>query len=459
MMRHKTQLKLHEYQKKACAFIWRRYSVYLMLDCGLGKTPITIEFAKERPETFVVFAPPYAATVTWPAELKKWWPEATYTVLHGKHKDKRLMVAPKKKFIILPYSSMKWFYTAATNGKFQMPPQGCKYIPVWDESSMLKSKDTKRFEMIRDMEDIWSYYRLALSATPAPNNFTELWSQYYLLDGGKRLMPEYYWFRSRYFDYDATSHDVTIKDGAEAHVLKCVDDITVTMKAEDYLNMPELNVITAPVSLPSKLRKEYEELEEEFILEYPDATVIANTQGAMENKLRQFLQGALYYMEFEEVGMRQAKYLHDIKAKWLKEFMTTRSGNPVLAAIDFKFEKEIVRKVLGYEVPCIDGECNNGSQLIEQWNQGKLPLLLVHPASVAYSLNLQYGGSTLVWLCLPWSYQLYYQLVRRLYRQGQQKRVMVILVMFKDTMDSKVGRVLRRKDCNQQLIYSEITSK
>lgn len=456
---------VYGYQRKAFEFICYHGAVYLMLDMGMGKTRICIEVSKALDIPMFILAPRFAALETWPDELQKWDRFAKFAVLHGPKKEQRWANSDKDTNIILNYDGLKWFFKVA-NKKLR-PLQ--KYFFVFDESSMIKNWQTNRWLILNHMMPIMSNYRVCLSGTPAPNTLEDLWAQYYFLDKGRALCPDFYQFRNRFFDPPAFDHEYNhvIKPWAEEKIFELIKPMTMRLDSEDYLDLPELKYNTIKIKLPSGLRRQYQKFEDEFMLEFPDATVLARSSAVRDLKLRQFLQGAVYGQDLSEEGSRHrlprvVKYLHDIKAKVLKQICETSVGQPVLAAVQFKFEKQIIRKVMGYDVPCIDGETSGskGKQLIQKWNQGKLPLLLVHPQSVGYGLNLQSGGNILVWLALPWELDLYQQLVKRLHRQGQKAdRVLVHTLAFKGTVDMKVAKYLGRKDATQKGLFNAIARR
>lgn len=444
------------FQKKAYEFIHYHGSVYLMLDMGMGKTRICIEANKQLDMPMFILGPKYAALETWPAEFEKWDPGAKYVVLHGKNKEQIWANSDKYTNIILNYDGLKWFYKTA-NKKLR-PLQ--KYMFVFDEASMLKNSNTARWKILHDMMPIMSPYRVALSGTPVPNTMMDLWSQYFLLDRGRALGREFYQFKSRFFDYHELTYTTTIKPGMEQKIYDLVKPITMRLAAEDYLDLPDIVFNTIPLTLPQKLRKQYRQLEEEFMLEMKDGTIIANSEAVLGHKLRQFLQGGAYAQGDSE-GSRCRLLIHEIKAQMVKQLMETNNGHPMLLAIQFRFEREILNKVMGYDIPHVTGETTaaTAKKNIDDWNAGKLPLMVVHPKSVAYSLNLQHGGQDLIFAALPWELDLYQQLLKRLHRPGQTKTVFIHLLSFKNTVDGKVAKYLMRKDRTQEGLFQAITNR
>lgn len=449
----------YKYQYKMKDFILRNGSVYLMADCGLGKTRgviMAIQSLKYRwPHMKAyVFAPVYPCLTTWPDEIKKWTPNLTHIVLHGPNKNHYCSIANGYDVIIIPYSSLAWFFNQCTTKKFKLH----KAFVVYDESSMIKASESKRTKMMHKMLPAWSDFKVCLSGTPAPNGLTDLWSQYYLLDKGKRLTQSYYQFRNRYFNYSGAPHFKTeIKYGAEQHIYKAIDDITLRMDSEDYLELPKLITNDIHLELPLKLRDQYEYLEEQFCLEFDktDDYVLASTVAALSNKLRQFLQGAVY----SEEGVQQ---LHTEKAKMLKNIIAQSAGQPILCAIQFKFEYEIICKVLKSKPPIIYGSTSalQGQAYMRKWNRGEIPLLLCHPQSIGHGVNIQTGGNILVWMALPWSLEVYQQWIHRLVRPGQRHdRVIMHRILMNRTKDVDVASCLSRKNITQEDLYRSMTNR
>lgn len=436
-------------------------ATFLMWDMGAGKTLTCILAMKRLGIPVLVLAPLNAATITWPDEIDKWAPELTYTVLHGTNKAHLASRAHTCDVTILNFEALPWFYKMVQTKTIKLR----KFFVIWDESSMLKDSTTKRWEIMVEAMPIYSPYRVCLSGTPMPNNLVDLWAQYYLLDKGKRLTPEFYQFRSRYFDYTGPPRYITtLKPGAEQHIYDKIADITDRLGPEDHIELPEVVHNDIFLELPNKLRKMYDSLEEEFMLEFSEGDVVAGSKAVLYSKLRQFNQGAVY-LELEAGVPRGTpknyEVLHDIKAKALKSLIDTSGGSPILAPIQFRFEVEQIEKMMKRKVPFIGGRTSatESKRLVKEWNEGKIPLLLVHPRSVAFSLNLQFGGHTVVWMALPWEMDLYEQLIRRLRRRGQVNTVTVHRMIFKRTVDEIVAKALATKNANQEDLFRGIIQR
>lgn len=462
------RLPPYDYQVKAFDFIHYHGSCYLMLDMGMGKTRTCIEVGKTISEPMFILANKFAAIDTWPDEFKKWDPTAKVALLHGRNKERIWANSDEYTNIIMTYDGLKWFYEVAQ--KHLRPLQ--KYFFVFDEASMIKNSESVRWKILHDIQPIMSNYRVALSGTPAPQSLADLWAQYYMLDQGRALCPSFYQFRSRFFDYTGPDgsppYQTTIKSWAPKEIFRIIKPITMRMDAEDYHKLPELIFNPIYITMPPRLRKMYDALEEDFMLEMKDSTVIANSSAVLGHKLRQFVQGGMYATAVDtdnDLSSRcrlrsVAEHVHAIKAKVVQQLLETAAGKPMLVAVQFRFEIGILQKLLRRKLPAITGATSaaKGREYIQQWNRGELPIMVVHPKSVAYSLNLQAGGNQIVFVALPWELDLYKQLIKRLHRPGQEAETVVVsAISFKDTVDEKVAKYLQRKEQTQQGLFDAIT--
>ena len=431
-------IKPHKYQVRAKDFIVKNKRVFLAMDMGLGKTLTVLMAIDELKTKAVVMGPLSVILDTWPAEIEKWFPHLTYKVLHGKNKD--LTDHDKYDILLLNYEGLEWF--SKQTGKWK--PR----MLVLDESSKIKSASTSRFKILQKSFPLWSDYIVCLSATPAPNSLVDLWSQYYMLDQGKALGKNITAFRKEYcqkISYPGMRAVIYAFDERfTQQVYSLIEPRTFRLKAEDYLDMPEIVYNQVTCTLPTPVKKMYKELEKEFFLSLSSGDVEVETASTLSIKLRQLIQGGMYVTLDE--GDKIWESIHDAKVEALTEIVET-ADSPVLCAIQFKGELEVIRSrypkapVIAGGVPAADR-----SKYIREWNEGKIPLLLCHPASLSHGVNLQSGGHILVWYGLPWSLEQYIQLNGRLYRQGQSKTVIVHHLIMKDTLDTKVLRVLQQKE-------------
>lgn len=435
-------LKPHNYQLRAIKFAEENQISAMFLDAGLGKTMIALNFIKSMKIPALVLSPLRPTYATWPAEIKKWTPSLTWTILHGSKKDTKIRL--RRNIYLMNYEGLKWFYNSIKNGRMINK----KFMLIIDESSFIKAPDTQRFKLLRKLTPIWTPYRMLLTATPRPNGYHELWSQYFMLDSGRRLKSSFYTYRNRYFFYTGPPiYKTTIRPGSEEQIHNKIKDITFRLDAKDYLELPPITYNTIRLVLPKPLKTKYDVLEKDFYLEFNKDTKIELFNAAsLSMKLRQFVQGGVY-------TDRKGAYekIHTIKVAALKELIESSAGQPILAAIQFKFELDMIRKQLG-DIPVIAGgtKAQTAAAYLQDWDKGNIPLLLCHPLSLAHGVNMQTGGRIILWYGIPWSLEQYYQLNRRLHRQGQKQAVVVHHLIFERTIDDIIMGVLRNKDKTQQ---------
>jgi SNF2 family DNA or RNA helicase len=438
-------MELHDYQKRAVEFALEKKASYMAVDLGLGKTAIALKVIEQLRKRWgnatFVFAPLRVIYSTWPDEIKKWTPGLTYQILHGPHKKEKLNY--KADIYLINYDGIKWLYDALTE-----PGRTWRRTHViFDESSFLKSHSTKRFKILKKLSLLFTPYRMCLSATPAPNGYHELWSQYYLMDEGASLGKVFTHFRDRFFWYSGPPlYKTVIRQNAGREILQCIRNTTFRLESKDYLTLPECIYNEIPVELPSEVYKKYKRLEKDFYLEIAEQDVSAFSAAALSMKLRQFIQGGIY---IDGGGYEK---IHSCKIDVLKELFDSAAGNPILVPIQFKFEYELICKAFRTSLPVIAGRTSARQSMhyIEEWNQGNIPLLLCHPASIGHGLNLQAAGHVICWFGLTWSLEQYKQLIGRIYRQGQKNAVTVHHIIAKGTIDQRVLTVLRQKDATQQ---------
>ena len=461
-------MKLHKYQDRAIEFCLKNKAVFLAMDLGLGKTAVALEVIKRTKQPAIVFAPLRVAYNTWPEEIKNWAPELTYDILHGPNKSHTLKNS-KADILLINYDGLKWFAKEILKHNKQIAVKTRKKVGgtsrktlgwtkrmlILDESSMIKSPTTLRFKTLKKMFPLWSDYRLCLSATPSPNGYHELWSQYYMLDKGQRLFETFYQFRGAYFNYTGPPvFKTTIRKGSYERIRDTIKPITFRLGAKDYLDMPEVTYNDISLELPKALQDKYKELEDNFFLEFTGSEATAFSAAALSMKLRQFIQGAVY----TDAQNGDFYPLHRIKIDALKDLLETAAGQPILCPIQFKFERKMIHEFIDRSIPCIAGgtSIRDSNRLIKAWNEGNLPLLLCHPASLGHGVNLQAGGHNLLWFGLPWSLEHYKQLNGRLDRQGQTNHVMINHLIMKDTIDERVVKVLKEKDATMSKLLDAL---
>lgn len=326
---------------------------------------------------------------------------------------------------------------------------------VVDESSSFKSHKAKRFKSLASVGTKIKRMVL-LTGTPSPNGLNDLWAQIFLLDGGERLGNRYTQFREVYFDPGDRGNNVIYnykaKPGSEDSILSRISDICVSMKAEDYLQLPDVTYHEIPVVLDAKSRKAYNDLEREMVLELPDEEDISVTSAAaLSNKLLQLGNGAIYGED------RSVHEVHNCKIEAFMELIESLQGKPALVFYNFQHDRTRLLKALektGLRIRELKTTKDE-----DDWNNRLVDVLLTHPASSAYGLNLQQGGNHVIWFGLTWNYELYTQANKRLHRQGQTEKVIIHHLISADTRDEDVMRALERKDDVQNWVMQSLKAR
>lgn len=431
---------LDPYQVRGVNQILTYKSVFLMADVGMGKTAIALTAKAKVKGPALVVAPLNVCYNTWPDEIDKWAPHLTYTILHGKGKDAKLRY--KRDIYIVNYEGLKWFFFACVNKEFR--PR--KMFIILDESSFIKSHDTQRFTLFKKLKPLFSSYRVCLSATPSSNGLHQLWPQYYVLDGGRRLGRKYHSFRARHFTYSGPPRfDTSILPGQQEVIENKVKDITFRLDDRDYIKLPKYIYNFIKIDPTPKVKAFYEKYEKEFLAQFEGDPAAALSSSGLSNKLRQITQGGIY---LDEGGYEP---LHNIKLVALRSLMEGVAGNPILCAVHFKFELDMIKKEFG-DVPAIVGgvATSKTKMWLRQWNSGQLPLLVCHPASLGHGVNIQAGGHVVLWYTPTWSLEHYIQLNGRLRRRGQKaKGVVINHLILKGTIDEAIMGALRMKNLSQ----------
>lgn len=462
-----TDQPLHSYQVRAAAFAAALPTCYLALDMGLGKTRIGLEWIKTKAKPTLVIGPLRAINTTWPDEIEKWAPELSYRVWHGQEK----VLLPRARIYTMNFAGLPWLYKELFRLYKLKKPMPFASIVI-DEAHLVKSHRTKRFKMMMEIKNLCTEGILMLSGTPSPNHLLDLWAQYYLLDGGKRLGSSYNSFRSTYFEtYDRrTGSARQPKNFIEAEkmpwrpktpdieqsIFDMVSGITYRLDSADYIDLPEKidNIIN--VKLPAKALEQINNLRKHSLLKIGEETITAAFAGSLAMKFRQMAQGAIYHdQKFDDQGNKLPKkydVIHDAKLKVLESLVEEANGQGIICAIQFKFELDALRKAFP-NAPAIVGGSNPNEfrEIVRSWNRGEIPLLICHPASLSSSVNLQAGSHILVWYALPWSLEHYLQLNARLHRQGQKHAVIIHHLVAAGTIDQWVLQALRTKEFNQNV--------
>ena len=447
----------HAYQQHCINQILRIKKLGLFLDMGLGKTVTTLTAIRELKynrfavRRVLVIAPKKVAEGTWTREKDKWDHTRILRVspvLGSQAKRIRALNTPADLYII-NRENVCWLVDYYRNSwPFDMV--------VVDESSSFKSHSAKRFKALAGVSEKIDRM-VELTGTPSPNGLEDLWSQVYLLDGGERLGKRYTQFRERYFQPDRRGADGMVysyaaKPGTEQSILNKISDICISMKAEDYLQLPDITYHEIPVELDAKAEKAYRELERKMVLELPEEEEISVTSAAaLSNKLLQLANGAVYDED------RSVHEIHGCKIEAFLELVESLQGKPVLVFYNFQHDRERILKALtgsGLRVRELKTTWDE-----DDWNAGLIDILLTHPASSAYGLNLQQGGNHVVWFGLTWNYELYTQANKRLHRQGQTEKVIIHHLVCTGTRDEDVMRALEKKDDVQNWVMESLKAR
>ena len=446
--------KPYDYQRTAMQCIVDKPECVLFLDMGLGKTVSTLTAIQQliddcEVSRVLVVAPKKVAETTWSTEAQKWEHLHDLKVVKvlGTEKQRCLALSQKADVYVTGRDNFVWLV-----GKYggRLPFDTL----VIDELTSFKSAKSERFKAMRIA--LPSVHRvIGLTGTPAPNGLIDLWAQMYCLDQGERLGRSVTKYREAYFETHRWNNIVVrcdVKKGCEEIIRNKIADICLSMQAKDYLQLPDLITHTATVELTPKVREAYERFEREKVLEFKTehgqepANVLAQSAAGLMNKLAQFANGAVYddSMQVHEV--------HSEKLDRLAEIVEAANGNSVLVFYQYKHDvTRITAKLKGYRVRAYQGEKD-----LNDWNAGQIDVLLAHPASTAYGLNMQQGGHYIVWFGTGWNLEHYQQANARLHRQGQQHPVQVYKLICAGTVDEKASAALEGKKGVQQSLLDSL---
>lgn len=441
--------KPHNYQQFATDFILNQSICCLMLDMGLGKTVITLtalwQLALDSFDVsrVLVIAPKRVAEDTWPKELAKWehLTGLTSSLVLGSAAERKAALQRKAFLYIINRENVAWL---VKNHYWDFD------MVVIDELSSFKSNKAERFKSMKKVRPMVTRI-VGLTGTPAPNTLLDLWPQMYLMDMGQRLGRFIGGFRDRFFLPDKRNREIIYsykpREGAEDAIYALISDICISMKAADYLDMPERIDNRIEVSMSPKERKLYDDFQKDMVLSIGDEELDAANAASLSNKLLQMANGAVYGEDKKVIP------IHDRKLDALEDLVEAANGKPLLVAYWYKHDLQRI-KARFKNARCIDT-----AKDIDDWNAGKIPLALIHPASAGHGLNLQDGGCTIVWFGLTWSLELYQQLNARLWRQGQKHTVVIHHIVTKGTHDEDVMRALENKDTRQSALIEAVRAR
>lgn len=445
----------HAYQRYCINRLLTDQALGLFLDMGLGKTVITLTAVNDlKYNRFViskvlVIAPKKVAEATWSKEAAKWDHLKLLRVVPvlGTLKKRIKALNTPADIYVINRENVSWLVDYYRNSwPFDMV--------IADEFSSFKNPQAKRFKSLTWVRKHINRF-VGLTGTPAPNGLLDLWAQVYLLDEGERLGKRITHFRERYFEPDQRDRDHVFsympKPGAEEIIQQQLGDICVSMKAEDYLELPDCISVTVPVILDDKAKAAYKKLENEMLLEVDETTIDAGSAAVLTNKLLQLCNGAVYDQNKEPIE------IHNCKIEAFMELVEGLNGQPALVFYNFQHDLIRIKKALaksGLRVREL-----KTPQEETDWNNRQIDILLAHPASAAYGLNLQDGGNHLIWFGFNWSLELYQQANKRLHRQGQTQKVIIHHLAVEGGVDEDVMAALEDKGATQDRLMSALKAR
>lgn len=479
----KTSSDLNPYQWDGASFLARQPFAAFWLDMGLGKTVTTLTaflLALERGQARrgIIFAPLRVAVQTWPTEIAKWLHtrDISYTVIRatpdhprakaarqvarqaarrlglsaeyaarlaeraGRHAEELIrleQLAENTTLHIINRERIPWL--VETWGR-RWPYD----TAIYDEASGLRDHKTQRVKsLVRvrpKLQRLWE-----LTGTPAPETYIDLFAQIYLLDRGERFGRYITKYREKYFDHNEYKRTYTLKEGAADAIIEKIGDLALVMRAEDHLDLETPVVVDRLIEFDDATMAQYRKLERDLVIKIGDVEVISETQGALGQKLLQFASGAVYDEN------KKAVPVHDHKIEELQDILEAAQGAPVIVAYWFKCNLDRLRKAFP-QGRALDKD----AKLEKEWTAGKVPLMFVHPQSAGHGLNLQYGGHILVFFDVPWSLELYLQMIGRIARQGQTKVPMIFHLVVKGTIEEGIVPRLREKEHGQNYLKAEV---
>lgn len=431
----------HNYQQYAIEHIEKNKISALFLDMGLGKTSITLTAVNEllfdsfEVRKVLVIAPLRVARNTWCDEIKKWdhLRNIKYSIVVGTEKERIFALNKKADIYIINRENVDWLVNKS-GYKFDFD------MIVIDELSSFKNHQSKRFKSLMKIRPKVKRI-VGLTGTPSSNGLMDLFAEFKVLDLGERLGYFIGQYRNTYFKPDKTNGAIVYSykplPNAEDSIYEKISDITVSMKASEYLKMPELVISNYKVEMSDNEKKQYDEMKKNLICEIKDGEITVSNAGSLSNKLSQFANGAVYDDEQNIVE------IHSRKLDALEDIIESMNGKPLLVAYWYKHDLQRIKKRFDVR------EIKTGKDIAD-WNKGKIPIALIHPASAGHGLNLQQGGSTFVWFGLTWSLELYQQTNGRLYRQGQKNTVVIQHIVTKGSIDEQILKALERKNKTQE---------
>lgn len=444
---------LKTYQKRAIHFaLNNKFKFLMLLDMGMGKTATNLTIFERlyyglKVDKCIVIAPLGVANGVWAQECKKWehLKHFKVAIATGSEKQRRAAILSNPDILVINRENLPWLVS--------------KYKWIWDmciidESSSFRSFKSKRFKAIKHVLDRIKVM-IPSTGTPSPKGMTNLWSQVYLVDKGERLGRHITQFRGKYFKPSGyMGYGFDLLKGCDNEIMDKIKDVSISMRSSDYLSLPDKIILFREIEFDKDLKEKYDELKKTSIMELESGeTITGLSAAAVVGKLCQFTNGAIYDSE-EGVKVKKWHEIHTLKIDELKQIIEDNENENILVAYNFRHDLERLKKEFPKAIVL-----DTNSKTIDKWNNGEIKLLLAHPASAGYGLNLQHGGSMIVWFGLTWDLELYQQFNARLFRQGQQKPVRIIHLIVKDTVDENIIESLSSKDKVQENLLNYLKFK
>lgn len=439
----------HDYQKYATKFIITHPISAILLDCGMGKSSITLNAINQlmydyfEVSKLLVICPLRVAN-TWVDEIAKWdeFNHIIYSLVIGSETERLRALNSKADIYIINRENVDWLINKS-GFPFDFD------MVVIDELSSFKSAAAKRFKSLLKVRPKVKRI-VGLTGTPSSNGLMDLWAEFKILDMGERLGRYITHYRNNFFIPDKRNQQMIFsykpRPGAEDAIYRLISDITISMKSADFLKMPECIMNEVEVELSEKERSVYDKLRQEMVISLGEEEIDASNAATLSGKLLQMANGAIYNEE------KSVFHIHDRKLDALEDLIEGANGKPVLVAYWYKHDLDRIKK--SFKVREI-----KTSKDINDWNNGKIPIAIIHPASAGHGLNLQSGGSTLIWFGLTWSLELYQQTNARLWRQGQKSTVVIHHIISKDTIDEDVMKALKLKEKTQTALINAVKAR
>ena len=436
---------LHPYQNRMIDFIYNTPKCAVWAGLGLGKTITTLTAITDLLDSLTVckvliIAPLRVANSVWHTEAKRWThtKDLIFSIVTGSEKERISALFKSADIYVINRENVQWL---VEHYKTKWPYD----LVVIDESSSFKSASSQRFKALKKVRTLTDRM-VQLTGTPSPNGLIDIWSQMFLLDGGERLGKTMSAYKMRFFQTGHNGYTLKPVNNADKIIHRLIDDMVISLNVDDYLQMPERIDTVMRVNMPLARLAEYKQLEREFLIQINDNEIVAYNAATLAGRLLQMCNGAIYTDE-----LKNWTELHTAKLDALDEILEDNQDENLLIAYNYK--TDLIRLKARYPDAVV---LDNDPDIITRWNNGEIKMLLAHPASAGHGLNLQHGGSIIVWFGLNWSLELYQQFNGRLHRQGQTKPVRIVHIVADGCIDDKVMRAIENKAQTQQELLNAL---